>query len=399
MNQRKLQVVSPIIAYGALAVMLLGTIGYWQYGTPFGQILNTPPFSMITKSVPKTTSVSGSLYVSRVDGTSNVFRIAADGTKEKIFSFPSQTGQSDIVSSTADAKKIAYVDQKYDLYIYDVDAKKSTLVKASVPTKEDISNISEAYAYQSAVISPDGKFILAGVGQYENGYSALISSDGKTSTQLPCTIGDYAWSPDSSHFAVASTISQFSGANSCLYIGTPTSPDTGKNVLPIGTNGFSKNAFTPSWSPDSSKVAFAYEYLDGQGSDERENAKHRGVYVVNADGSSLAEVTGNQSYSTNPVWKDTETILYGLSNRYGGTAKGIYAIGVDGSNNTLVYSNEQNSFAPINLFSDKNTLLFTSDDDMADPFVMSAKYTVKTFILDLSSKKATALASTIITNP
>jgi Tol biopolymer transport system component len=289
-----------------------------------------------------------------------------------------------------DGNKVAYADASGNLEVYDTVTKKSTQLAAAKQGTEE--NVTEYISYGDPVISPDGKYVVASTYYWEGSGTRIFGIDGKNFGDAPCVAGSTVWFPDSSSFVTASHVDNFGGGDGCVYLAKPTDPAKGKNLLTGSAN--KKSAFTPALSPDGKKVAFGYAYLEDIESQRDDLFNYRGIYVVNTDGTGLAQVTSNQSFSTAPVWQDNDTILYGLSNLYSKKLKGIYSIKADGSANTLLYSGDYSNYDAVYFNQDTGRFIFTTDNNDGS----SAKdYTKKVYSLDLASKKATLIDTLQVT--
>ena len=354
----------------------------------------TPVDSIINN---RNASLAGArISVENKNNSTIVNQVSVHGVAREIFHYTSLKGSNPSASISANGKKIAYVDNLYNIRVYDTVSKSTKLIKTSVAFNNN--NIKLTRSYLTASISPNGEYIISNAALYEGGVSVLLSSDGKTSTDLSCNGGDVAWADDSARFAIASSESPIGGDTSCLYVAAPNSPLSGKNILPKDSKGLTKNAFSPSWSPDGKKIAFAYEYLDSHTLADYDTAnKSRGIYVVNRDGSAVTEVTTNQSYSTNPIWKDATTLMYGLSNIYTGKAKGVYSINTDGTNNTLLYSGDFSNYVPVALYPNKKTIQFMANNQAAT-YISGSSYVAKIYTLNIDTKVATLVSTATYTN-
>jgi Tol biopolymer transport system component len=80
----------------------------------------------------------------------------------------------------------------------------------------------------------------------------------------------------------------------------------------------------PTWSPDGELLGFVGAVRHGPLTD-----RYAGIYVAEADGSRLHQVTSHAYNEYGFAWSpDGRNILYGRANR-----EGIYVIGADGRNN------------------------------------------------------------------
>jgi len=333
-----------------------------------------------------------------------VYRDDGLGNKTKIFSVPNPNSSNGISLSadlSPDGTKILYNDYTASIYEYNLTTQKTTLIKKSVPYDEVNNKIPDGmHTYYSPKYSPDGKKISVNWGAWEIGGVGIMNVDGSNYEDIRVNGSGLLWSPDGTKFLVFAQNNEFAGESAELYIASSNSPKTGKNVLPIGkfSNQPYSDVFSANWSPDGSKIAFGYRYLEFADKDHSDAAKvnsYRGIYVVNADGTKFLQVTNNQSFSDTPVWSDNETILYGLSNFYSGTAKGIYSIKSDGTSNTLVTSEGKttpNSFETISLSHDSKMMVYNAGE-RKDYTVTSSK---NMMIYNFDTKKSTYLGANFI---
>jgi WD40-like Beta Propeller Repeat len=135
-----------------------------------------------------------------------------------------------------------------------------------------------------------------------------------------CTeIGGASWSPDGTRLAFDAEC-----AGACATIGSPyhgihiLAPDGDRVILP--TEGVGPLA----WSPDGTRIAFATDWTYSPESRIRTFAPGGGVWVMNADGSEVAElahVTNPNSISWSP---DGSRLVYAAHGE-------VFILGLDGS--------------------------------------------------------------------
>jgi len=156
---------------------------------------------------------------------------------------------------------------------------------------------------------------------------SLQESEGVSAKQINRITVDHAhWSPDQEHFAVSSN---FSG-NWQIY---KLHRDTGAMTRLIHTT---TNADFLVYSPDGQKIAFGIE--EGETSN---------VWLVNADGSGLVQLTNSQeNRNIHPFWSvDGKRILFN-SNRMNKDGFALYSMNADGSNQTILSDpDEMRTFA------------------------------------------------------
>lgn len=330
------------------------------------------------------------------DTTATFYQTDSNAKKTKIVSVPIKKSEALPFNATIspDGKTIVYSDNDRSLQSYNIVSGKTTLLKAAVLNENDVSKNA---VFSSVVFSPDGqKLGIDWVGWEVSGI-ALINSDGTNYQRLDKGFaGDsIAFSPDSKRFVVASAFSEFGGDPARLYVANVSDPENGQEILPKEikkkSGDIAKDAYTPAWSPDGKKIAFGYKYLDTQDASiaDDKGEKYLGIYVVNADGTNFHQVSNNQSYSSNPLWSNNNTILYGLSNIYSGKNKGVYSIKDDGTTNSEVYSDSVSWYVPVSLSPDGKFLAYLS----GNPDIPATNEVQHLSILNLETKKSVSLGT------
>jgi Tol biopolymer transport system component len=88
----------------------------------------------------------------------------------------------------------------------------------------------------------------------------------------------------------------------------------------------------PAWSPDGGKIAFS---AIGASRDPEWFASH--IYVMNADGSGVTQLTADSASDISPTWSpDGRKIAFSRSPPFAGAGHGIYIMNADGSGITSV---------------------------------------------------------------
>jgi TolB protein len=167
--------------------------------------------------------------------------------------------------------------------------------------------------------SPDGKqiaFASTRGNDVSNWQIYVINADGTGQKRLATIPRAYprAWSPDSKQIAFSSDAG---GDNSGVYV---VKADGSQLVKLSGAN---ESGDWPTWSPDSTRLAFA------QFSNDRAD-----IHVVNADGSALTNLTKNLDRTANimPAWSPDGAQIAFVSALDGTGAKSeIYVINADGT--------------------------------------------------------------------
>jgi TolB protein len=186
--------------------------------------------------------------------------------------------------------------------------------------------------------SPDGKFVVfpayvEGVGQdiYK------VSSDGselinltanhRDATDYPTDFYTPQWAPIGNKIAFLA-----SGSRSSIW----TMDADGSNLLELSKGGAPYEEMwdpasdqPPQWSPDGKKLAFSTRISDmSQGLD---------VFIINADGTGLKNVTNSPGDDLNQVWSpDGSQIAYVKISEDDSWDWEIYSINTDGSNPTNI---------------------------------------------------------------
>jgi Tol biopolymer transport system component len=106
---------------------------------------------------------------------------------------------------------------------------------------------------------------------------------------------------------------------------------------------------TPSWSPDGSKIVFASE-RDG----------NREIYVMNSDGSDQVRLTDNRADDWNPVWSPDGWRIAFETNRTGDWE--IYTMSIDGTQQINISNRPGDDREPA-WSPDSSQIAFTSDRD------------------------------------
>jgi TolB protein len=150
----------------------------------------------------------------------------------------------------------------------------------------------------------------------------VVNADGTGLERLtnvhprPNLISDLAWSPDGRRMAFSRQIN-----------------DGDIGIFVINADGTREVAlvegpalqFGPAWSPDSKRIAFAKApYAKNTGTYQSTD-----VYVINADGTSLTQITDDPAVDKDPSWSPDGSALAFVS--YRDRMVKIYVIAADGT--------------------------------------------------------------------
>jgi Tol biopolymer transport system component len=188
--------------------------------------------------------------------------------------------------------------------------------------------------------SPDGARIAYSQGIYDSlcphcppdADLFIINADGSHVTRLrrePNAELQPDWSPDGSKIVSVTS----SG------IATVDPDGTGQIVVVSGT-GY--RSATPSWSPDGQRIAYSATVGDPYGADFE-------IFVVNADGTNLTQLTRNGGTNLGPVWSPDGTKIAFASGRAGHPPDGnldVYSMNADGSGQTRLTTDPADDFNP-----------------------------------------------------
>jgi TolB protein len=189
-------------------------------------------------------------------------------------------------------------------------------------------------------LSPDGsqlayrRYLSNSPGSIRSIY--VIGTDGNGYREIPCTqcglgVGSLAWSPDGTKLAFGADLAGIIGG----IFGPPLSPlyianvrtSTVKQLIDVRTN-----SPYPSWSPDGSRIAFAWDRPSGLHGSTAPALRHE-IAVINADGSGQRTILdcdqANCSGLHAPVWSPDGTRLAFVNETQEGSE--IWIVGLDGT--------------------------------------------------------------------
>jgi Tol biopolymer transport system component len=266
----------------------------------------------VTASHAGARSRSGTIGFLRDDGTSTgVFTIKPDGSGLRRLT-PSG---SDVASYewAPDGSRIAYLDSQGALWLVRPDGTGREVLAASSPLR---SPWFLSWSPDGKAIAVDARDPAAGPPPPRRNELDLriyvIPTGGGTPRRLPSgDVQDLDWSPRGDEIAYGS------GSGLQRIIRTDGSRPRPVFRHPVGLGD-------PRWSPDGARLGFIGPVRRGRFID-----RYSGIYVADADGSNLRQVTSHAYNEYGFAWSpDGRWILYGRANR-----EGIYAIGADGRNN------------------------------------------------------------------
>ncbi|HKU49418.1 MAG TPA: DPP IV N-terminal domain-containing protein, partial [Nitrososphaera sp.] len=236
-------------------------------------------------------------FASSRDGNNEIYVMNADGTNQVRLT-------NDAASDTEptwspEGTRIAFVRDNLDLYVMNSD---STNIVGLTTSFVDF------YEANTPSWSPDGKTIAFAcydetVRRSDMANLCFIAPDGSNFMHIlpDCTDnGDWdpSWSPDSSKIAFTSrnrdTICSNDGSgwgNEILVLNLETMGWT--DILEEDHDFYGPDFEQPSWSPDGAQIAFACVFACVPG---------EGVYVMNSDGSNMHKLAADAAASPRPDW-------------------------------------------------------------------------------------------------
>ncbi len=158
--------------------------------------------------------------------------------------------------------------------------------------------------------SPDGRRLAFKTAQFGSNQLAVINADGTGETLLTRTFrfseGQPAWSPDATKLLYRRTPENPLVQNGDTWVldvaesaKDPTQPVTQPVLLRTGDERY------PSYSPDGTQIAFRgdLDLVEPSGDEE--------IYVMNADGTNVRQLTSNADFDSAPSWSpDGRRILF-----------------------------------------------------------------------------------------
>ena len=176
-----------------------------------------------------------------------------------------------------DGSKIAFHGESGDrtTQVYTMNADGSGVTRLT-------NNLANAFG---PVWSPDGSKVLFSSTSNGNYEIYVVNADGSSVTRLTNNSAydlRPAWSPDGTKIAFDSDRDGNTAANTGIYVMNADGSGVTRLTDPGGDDG-------PAWSPDGSQIAFT----------------RRGgeIWVVNADGSALRNLTNNLAFDFAPAWR------------------------------------------------------------------------------------------------
>jgi len=127
--------------------------------------------------------------------------------------------------------------------------------------------------------------------------------------------------------------------------------------------------WAPCWSPDGTRIAF-HSYREGQ----------EDIYIMNADGSNLIQLTDNTDEDSIPSWSPDGDRIAFQSNRDGNF--NIYIMDIDGSNQTRLTDNAATDGVPAWSPNGDNIIFCSDRDENSEIYIMKTDGSNQTRLTD-----------------
>ena len=281
-------------------------------------------------------------FVSDRDGNREIYVVNADGSS--LTRLTDSQGSDGSPSWSPDGRRIAFVsDRDGNRGIYVVNADGSSLTR-----------LTDSQGWEDSLSwSPNGQHIAFVSGSYHgNRKIYVVNADGSSLTRLTDNQGSDisyspSWSPDGRRIAFMSygVLEGFE-----LYVINADGSD------PIRLTEKPRIERQQAWSPDGRRIAFTYpRYRSGYIDDGTGD-----IYVVNADGSGLTNLTESQGWNSSPSWSPDGSRIAFMSDRDENWE--IYVMNADGSDPARLTKNLWGGYS-LSWSPNGSRIAFSSDRD------------------------------------
>ncbi len=194
----------------------------------------------------------------------------------------------------------------------------------------------------------------------------VVNLDGNNPQQLSTGHLDHfpAWSPDGKQIV-------FSRDGNLWRMDVSTEDGSYSNLVQL-TSDPKEVVTSPRWSPDGQKIVYSSQLGNPHGTASYEDPNSVEIYMINADGSELTQLTHNTAVDGFADWSPDGTLLVFSSNRDG--KYGIYTMLPDGSEVKCLTELDSNNINPI-WTQDGQQIVFSSDRD-------SDEYTYQLYMMN-----------------
>jgi branched-chain amino acid transport system substrate-binding protein len=182
--------------------------------------------------------------------------------------------------------------------------------------------------------SPDGKQVAFVSERDQTTQIYVMNADGSNQTRITSSNTEKwgpSWSPDGKEIAFSTRKNNIFQVTS-INLSSKTERDITKNLAP--STSWEPEGY-PKWSPDGSKIVF-WQHDNG------DKGKPSEIYVINADGSNLKQLTNYSAVSYFPSWSPDGSKLSFTVNGFGTIS--LYTMNSDGSNKLRVPQDDVRKF-------------------------------------------------------
>src|SRR5215203_6769564 len=298
-------------------------------GGLLGLVVIVPAFALMmqTDEAAGADAVGKIAFTRSPDGvdTRDIYTMNADGSGVTQLT---TEGEEHRPAWSPDGSKIAYDSYhpvpsgNFDIYVMNADGSNKTNLTNTPGVGDGVQELDPDW-------SPDGSKIAFDRSSDSGNTSAIyvMNADGSGVTQLTPAGGSErrpSWSPDGSKIAYDGYYPLDSGNFDVYVMNADGSSQTNLTNTPGMGNGVQE--LDPDWSPDGSKIAFDRSSDSGNTS---------AIYVMNADGSGVTQLTTAGGYERHPAWSpDGSKIAYESYQPLDSGNFDVYVMNADGSSQT-----------------------------------------------------------------
>jgi Tol biopolymer transport system component len=284
-------------------------------------------------------------FTSLRNGNAEIYTMNADGSNQVNLTKNPAMDATPVWSP--DGSRIAFTSDRsgrQNIYVMNADGSNVTKI-----TKNDDG---ADFRIFDPAWSPDGtKLVYIGSLMGELSALLVVNADGSGATtrldQFATEDNDPEWSPDGTRIAFTGREAMDSLAEGVrFYLFVMNADGSGKTriadwPLPFTSFFFHTDGSGPTWSPDGTQLAYSY---DNKGAPAGQPRRVADILVVKAGGGAVKFLTETSAEDTFPSWSPDSSRIAFTSNRDG--HKEIYVMNADGSQQTRLTNTSADSFDP-----------------------------------------------------